>query len=76
MSFLTSLSLSLDPCVAIGVLDDLVWNFLHIALDFSILELSANETLGCEQCVFWVDNCLALCSDTDQSFAILREADY
>lgn len=71
---LTFLSLCLHPCVAIGVLHNLVWNLLDIALDFGIGELSSNETFCCEKCVFWVDNCLSLCGDTDKTLAILGEA--
>ena len=71
---LTLLSLCLDPCVAVGVLNNLVWNLLDIALHLSIAELAADETLGSEKSVLWVHNSLSLGCDTNQTLAILCEA--
>jgi hypothetical protein len=73
---LTLLSLCLDPCVTIGVLNDLVWNLLDVALHLSIAELAADETLGGEKGVLWVHDCLTLGRDTDQTLAILGEANH
>jgi hypothetical protein len=55
------------------VLDNLVGNLLDVALDLSIGELAADQTLGSEKCVLWVDNSLALGGDTDKTLAFLGE---
>jgi hypothetical protein len=49
---------------------------LDITLDFSIGELAADETLCGEEGVFRVDNGLALGGDTDETLALLGEANY
>jgi hypothetical protein len=72
---LTLLSLRLDPGIAIGVLYDLVGNLLDITLDLCIGVLAADETFRREEGVFGVDNSLSLGRDTDQSLAVLGEAD-
>jgi hypothetical protein len=69
------LSLGLEPGITVGVLDDLVWDLLDIALDLSVGELSADETLGCEESVLGVDDSLALGGDTDETLALLCETD-
>jgi len=69
------LSLGLEPGITVGVLDDLVWDLLDIALDLSIGELSADETLGSEKSVLGVDDSLALGGDTDETLALLCETD-
>jgi hypothetical protein len=61
----TLLGTSFYPSISIAVLDDLVRNFLDVSLNFSILELSTDKTLGGEEGVFWVNNGLSLCSDTN-----------
>jgi hypothetical protein len=68
------LSLCLEPSIAVGVLDDLVGDLLDIALDLTIGELAADETLGSEKSVFWVDNGLALGGNTNKALAFLGEA--
>jgi hypothetical protein len=60
-----ALALSLEPCITVGVLDNLVWDLLDIALNLNILELAADETLGGEEGVLWVDDGLTLGRDTD-----------
>jgi hypothetical protein len=57
------------------VLDDLVGHLLDIALDLSIGELAADETLGSEEGVLGVDNSLALGGNTDKALALLCETD-
>jgi len=69
------LSLGLEPCITVGVLDDLVGDLLDITLDLCVGELAADKTLGGEEGVFWVDHGLALGGDTDQTLALLCEAD-
>jgi hypothetical protein len=70
------LALGLKPCIAVGVLDDLVRHLLDITLDLGVGELASDETLCGEECVLWVDNCLPLGSDTDEALALLGEADH
>ena len=65
--------MGLEPGITVGVLDDLVWDLLDVALDLSIGELSADETLGSEKSVLWVDDSLALGGDTDETLALLGE---
>ena len=67
------LSLGLEPGITVGVLDDLVWDLLDVALDLSIGELATDETLGSEKSVLWVDDSLALGGDTDETLALLGE---
>jgi hypothetical protein len=57
------------------VLHDLVRNLLDIALNLSISELAADETLGSEEGVLGVDNGLALGGDTNEALALFSEAD-
>lgn len=68
------LSLSLEPCITIGVLDDLVRHLLDIALDFTVGELAADETLCGEEGVFGVDDGLTLGGNTDKTLTLLCEA--
>ena len=67
------LSLSLEPGITIGVLDNLVGNLLDILLDLGVAELASDETLGSEQGVFGVDNGLTLRGDTNETLALLCE---
>jgi hypothetical protein len=67
--------LGFDPGIAVGVLHNLVWDFLNIALNFRIGVLATDETLCSEKCVLGVDNSLSLGGDTDQSLSVLGEAD-
>lgn len=67
--------MSLDPGIAVGVLHNLVGNLLDVALDLSICEFAANETLGGKEGVFGVDDGLTLGGDADQALAFLGEAD-
>jgi hypothetical protein len=69
------LATSLNPGVAVGVLDDLVGDLLDIALNLGIGELATDETLGGEEGVFGVDNSLTFGSNTNQTLAILGESD-
>ena len=69
------LAVGLEPGVTVGVLDNLVGNLLDIALDLGILELAADETLGGEEGVFGVDDCLTLGGNTDKTLALLGETD-
>lgn len=69
------LTLSLEPGIAVAVLDDLVGNLLDITLNLSVGELAADKTLGSEESVFWVDDGLTLGGNTDETLAILGEAD-
>lgn len=57
------------------MLHNLVRNLLNIALNFSIGELSSDETLCGKEGVLGVDNRLSLCGDTNETLAILGEAD-
>jgi hypothetical protein len=66
--------LGLEPGITVGVLDDLVWDLLDVALDLSIGELATDETLGSEKSVLWVDNGLALGGNTNEALAFLGEA--
>jgi hypothetical protein len=66
--------LCLEPCIAIGVLDDLVRDLLDVALDLTIGELATDKTLGSEECVLGVDDGLTLGGDTNKALALLGEA--
>jgi hypothetical protein len=68
--------LCLDPSVAIAVLNNLVWNLLDIALHFGVRELPSDETLRGEKSVLRVHNGLTLSRNTDQTLAILGEANH
>jgi hypothetical protein len=68
------LTTSLNPGIAVGVLNDLVGDLLDVTLDLGIGELATDETLGGEQSVLRVDNGLTLGSNTDQTFTILGES--
>jgi len=57
------------------VLNDLEGNFLDVALDLWVGELSSDETLGGKESVFRVDDCLPLGRDADQTLALLGECD-
>jgi hypothetical protein len=48
------LSTSFNPCVSVAGLDDLVGKMLHILLGDSVVESTADETLGGEQSILWV----------------------
>jgi hypothetical protein len=69
------LALGLEPCIAVGVLDDLVGNLLDVALDLNVGELATDETLGGEEGVLGVDDGLALGGNTDKTLALLGETD-
>jgi hypothetical protein len=56
------------------VLDDLVRNLLDVLLDLAVGELATNQTLGSEESVLGVDDGLALGGDTDETLALLCEA--
>jgi hypothetical protein len=56
-------------------LHDLVGHLLDVALNLSIGELAADETLRGEKGVLGVDNGLALGGDTDKTLAVLGETD-
>jgi hypothetical protein len=56
------------------VLDDLVGNLLDVLLDLAVGELATNQTLGSEESVLGVDDGLALGGDTDETLALLCEA--
>ena len=71
---LTLLSLCLNPRVTVGVLDNLVWHLLDVALHLSIAELATDETLRGEKGVLWIHNGLTLGRNTDQTLAIFGEA--
>ncbi|KAH0238726.1 hypothetical protein KCV06_g321, partial [Aureobasidium melanogenum] len=43
------LALSLEPGIAVGVLDNLVGDLVQVTLDLSILELATDQTLGGEE---------------------------
>ncbi|ROW05767.1 hypothetical protein VMCG_05263 [Cytospora schulzeri] len=65
-----------DPGVAVGVLDNLVWHLLDVALDLNVGELSADQSLGGEEGVLGVNDGLTLGGNTDQTLAILGEGNY
>ena len=67
------LALSLEPCIAVAVLDDLVGNLLNITLNLSVGELATDQTLGGEEGVLGVDDGLALGGNTDKTLALLGE---
>lgn len=69
------LALSLEPCVAVGVLDDLVGDLLDIALNLSVGELATDQTLGGEEGVLGIDDGLTLGGNTDKTLALLGETD-
>jgi hypothetical protein len=56
------------------VLDDLVGNLLDVLLDLAVGELATDQTLGSEEGVLGVDDGLALGGDTDETLALLCEA--
>ena len=64
-----------NPGISVGVLDDLEWNLLDVALDLNIGELASDETLGSEKGVLWVDDGLTLGGNTDKTLTILGESD-
>ena len=67
------LSLGLEPGITVGVLNDLVWDLLDIALDLGVGELAADKTLGSKESIFWVNDCLTLGGDTNEALALLCE---
>jgi hypothetical protein len=67
--------LGLEPGITVGVLDDLVWDLLDIALDLSVGELATDETLGSEKSVLWIDDSLTLGGNTDEALALLCKTD-
>lgn len=69
------LALSLEPGIAVGVLDNLVGDLVQVTLDLSILELATDQTLGGEESVLGVDDSLALGGNTDQALTLLGETD-
>lgn len=69
------LALSLEPCIAVGVGDDLVWDLVQVTLDLGVLELATDETLGGEEGVLWIDDCLTLGGNTNQALTLLGETD-
>ena len=68
------LATSLNPGIAVGVLDDLVGNLLDVTLDLGVGELATDETLGGEESVLGVDNGLTLGGNTDQTLTVLGES--
>jgi len=70
----TFLSVSLDPGITIGMLNNLVGHLLDVTLDFWIGELATDEALGGKQGVLWVDNGLSLGGNTDQPLTIFGKA--
>jgi hypothetical protein len=56
------------------VLDNLVGHLLDVLLDLSIGELATDQTLGSKEGVLGVDDGLALGGDTDETLALLCEA--
>ncbi len=71
---LTFGAVGLNPGIAVAVLHNLVGHLLDVSLDFGVLVLAANETLGGEEGVLRVDDGLALRSDTNKALAIGSEA--
>ena len=69
------LATSLNPSIAVVVLNDLVGNLLDVTLNLSIGELATDETLGGEKSVLGVNNSLTLGSNTNETLAILSETD-
>lgn len=67
------LALSLEPGITVGVLDNLVWDLLDVALDLGVCELATDKTLGGKESILWVDDSLALGGDTDKTLAFLCE---
>ena len=67
------LTTSLNPGIAVGVLDDLVGNLVQVTLNLGVGELATDETLSGEQSVLGVDNSLTLGSNTNQALTILSE---
>jgi len=65
--------LGLEPGITVGVLNNLVWDLLDIALDLGVGELAADKTLGSKKSVFWVNDCLTLGGDTNEALALLCE---
>ena len=68
------LTSNLEPCIAVGVWDNLEGNVVQVLLDFLVLELSADETLGCEKGSLGVHNSLSLGWQTNETLAILGES--
>jgi len=69
------LATGLNPGITVGVLDDLVGDLLNVTLDLSVGVLATNQTLGSEESILRVDNGLTLGGNTDETLAILGEAD-
>jgi hypothetical protein len=57
------------------VLHNLIWDLLDITLHLSIGVLASDKTFCGEEGVFWVDNSLSFCGDTDQSLTVFRKTD-
>jgi hypothetical protein len=47
------------------VLDNLIWHLLDVSLNLGVCEFTPNQSLGSKECVFWVNNRLTLCRDTN-----------
>lgn len=67
------LATSLNPSVTVGVLDDLIGNFIHVTLNLGVGELATDETLSGKQSVLGVDHSLTLGSNPNQALTILSE---
>ena len=52
------LTSSLDPCISVAGSDDLVGKMLEVLLGGGVLKSATDETLGGEDGVFWVSDCL------------------
>ena len=44
----------------------------HVTLDGGIIKLSADQSLGIENGVCWIDSYLIFCSISDQSFGVSK----
>ena len=57
--------------VRLGILlEHCEWEVLDVMLYVSIAPLSANKSLGVEDCVFWIGGELILCGISDKTFAL------
>mmetsp|Transcript_137987 Transcript_137987/g.239948 ORF Transcript_137987/g.239948 Transcript_137987/m.239948 type:complete len:85 (-) Transcript_137987:314-568(-) len=65
-TFCLPLVFHLEERLVARTLNDFEWPVLHISLDFGILKLAANESLGIKNGVSGISRCLALCCIADE----------
>src|SRR4029079_1786044 len=69
------LAVGLDPGVAVGSLDDLVWNELLVLLDHRVVIAAADEALHREEGALGVGDGLPLGGLADEALTVVRNGD-